>query len=148
MNHSPQAKALLGLVIETFKLTPKLQLQGDQLTKDLGLTSSRWSFLGHVAKADGQLTVADVARRMNLQRQTVLRFADALVKGGLIVYQNNPDHKRAKLLAITDAGLKALATLEQRELDWAETVVEQLSAKQIQAASNTLAVLRENMLGD
>ena len=41
---------------------------------------------------------------MGLTRQAVQRIADLLVDRGLAEYRPNPDHRRAKLLACTEAG--------------------------------------------
>jgi len=146
LKHSAEATAALDLVVETLKLAPKLQIQGDNLTADLGLTSSRWGFLSYVAESNGQLTVADLARRMSKKRQTLQRFADATAEQGLVRFIDNPDHKTAKLLEITSAGLKALDALKQRELAWAETVIEGMSASEIKKASSLLAAFRENIV--
>ncbi len=145
MAHSAEAVAILDLIIEVLKLAPKVQHQGDCLTQDLGLTSSRWGFLMHVAQSDGQLTVADIARRMKLKRQTVQRFAVGIEQTGLITFTENPDHKRAKLLCVTQKGKRALATLEKRELKWAETVIADLSDRDIRKATKVLAAFRLNI---
>ncbi|WP_159931023.1 MarR family winged helix-turn-helix transcriptional regulator [Oceanicoccus sp. KOV_DT_Chl] len=145
MSSSAHSKLVLDLVLEVLQLAPKLQLKGDRMTKDLGLTSSRWWCLVHVAEANGELTVADVARRMNLQRQTVQRFADALVDSGMIAYSVNPDHKRARLLSITEDGEAALTTIEQRELIWAKNVAASLGTHEIESAVKALAAIRGDL---
>jgi DNA-binding MarR family transcriptional regulator len=145
MARPTKALAILTLIEENLKLAPKLQLQGDKLTKDLGLTSSRWSFLGFVQSADGQLTIADLARRMDLKPQTVQRFANALSEMGFITLENNPDHKRANLIRLTARGKQALARLEERELDWVVTVASGLTATEVRKACKLLARFRENI---
>lgn len=145
LKHSAEATAILDLVIETLKLAPKLQIQGDQLSADLELTSSRWGFLSYVAESNGQLTVADLSRRMSKKRQTLQRFADATAEQGLIRFIDNPDHKTAKLLEITPLGLDALESLRKRELAWAETVINGLTAKDIKKATAVLSAFRENI---
>lgn len=145
MTSSTHGKAVLNLVLEILQAAPKLQLKGDKFTQDIGLTSSRWWCLVHVSDNDGRLTVADIARRMNLQRQTVQRFAEALVENDMVFYGENPDHKRARLLSITEKGKRALATVEQRELAWAENTINDLGAEDIQATINTLSRLRDEI---
>ena len=145
LKHTAQATAILNLVVETLKLAPKLQHQGNQLTQPLDLTSSRWTFLGYIAVAERPLTVADLARRMHLKRQTVQRFADASAAQGFIVLEQNPDHKRAKLLRLTGKGQRALDTLKEHELIWAETVVDKLSADDIDCAARVLQQFRINI---
>ena len=145
MARSAKAISILRLIEENLKLAPKLQMQGDQLTRDLGLTSSRWSFLGFVQSADRPLTIADLARRMDLKPQTVQRFANALEQMGFITLEDNPDHKRARLIRLTARGQKALVTLEERELDWVATVTHGMTAKDIRIAVNLLDRFRGNI---
>ena len=147
MARSPKALAILTLITENLKLAPKLQLQGDRLTKELGLTSSRWTFLGFVSSADGQLTIADLARRMDLKPQTVQRFAVALEDIGFITLEHNPDHKRAKLIRLTGKGKRALTRLEALELEWVETVAAGITAGEVRVACDVLARFRRN-IGD
>lgn len=145
MTSSSHGKAVIDLVLEILKTAPKLQLKGDKLTQDIGLTSSRWWCLVHVSESDGALTVADIARRMNLQRQTVQRFAEALFENDMIRYGDNPDHKRARLLSITEKGKSALATIEERELQWAESTATSIGANDIQTTIDTLTTLRDEI---
>lgn len=145
MAGSTKANALLNLIVETIKLASKLQLEGDKLTKDLGLSSSRWGVLGVVSAADKPLTAADLARRMDLKPQTVQRFITALEQKGFITLENNPDHKRARLIRLTEKGGNALATLKERELHWAATVTEGMAVKDIDQVTEVLAQLRENI---
>ena len=59
------------------------------------------------AVIDTPLTVSDIARSMGITRQSVQRTADLLVADGLLTYRDNPAHRRAKLVAITDDGRAA-----------------------------------------
>ena len=79
-----------------------------------GLTAAWWQVLGGVL--DQPRSVADVGRLMGLSRQAVQRVADLLVAHGVAEYRRNPAHRRAKLLACTEAGYWAIRqiTLAQR----------------------------------
>ena len=48
------------------------------------------------------------------------RIADLLVRDGLAVYTDNPDHLRAKLLSPTTAGRRALITINKAQAAWAD----------------------------
>ena len=145
MPESNKANTLIKLMVETLKLAPKLQLEGDLLTKDLGLTSSRWGVLGFLAAADKPLTVADLARRMDLKPQTVQRFVTALEEQGFLSLLENPDHKRAKLLRLSRKGEKALVKMQQREQQWASTLTQGMTNKDIAKATEILCQLQANI---
>ena len=145
MTDSTRENAVINLIKEALQITPKLQLQGDRLTKDLQLTSSRWGVLGFVSAAEKALTVSDLARRMSLKPQTVQRFVAAIEQQGFITLDNNPDHKRARLMRLTEKGGKALAVLKQRELRWATNIADGMATQDIDKAAEILALLRKNL---
>ncbi len=145
MAESNKTNALITLMVETLKLAPKLQHEGDKLTSEFDLTSSRWGVLGFLSMADKPLTVADLARRMHLKPQTVQRFVTALQQKDFIELSNNPDHKTAKLLSLTRKGEKALVKLKEKEQRWAASISKGLSNKDINTAAKVLSLLQENI---
>ena len=70
---------------------------GDDLARPVGQTSARWQVLAGIEH--GPTTVAHIARQLGLARQSVQRVADLVVADGLAAYEENPAHRRAKLLA-------------------------------------------------
>jgi DNA-binding MarR family transcriptional regulator len=74
-----------------------------------GQTQARWQVMW--IAATGRFSVATVARRLGLARQSVQRVADAIVADGLATFQPNPDHRRSPLLILTDVGQTVLDTI-------------------------------------
>lgn len=107
-------------VLETFRLNARFLDVGGGLAARGGLTSAWWQVLGGVL--DGPHSVADVARSMGMTRQGVQRVADLLVDRGLAEYQDNPAHRRAKLLACTEAGYWAVRRISLAQHPWADRV--------------------------
>jgi DNA-binding MarR family transcriptional regulator len=120
MAHTSAGRTFTALVLELFRLNGRLLAAGDRLTKPLGLTSARWQILGGIE--DQGRSVAQIARRMGLARQNVQRLADALEKEGLVAYAPNPDHRRAKLVFLTERGRKAFRELGRRQAVWANEI--------------------------
>src|SRR5215475_9722812 len=106
---------------------------GEALAKPAGQTLARWLVLEAVQ--DQPATVAQVARTLHLARQGVQRLADLLVRDGLAVYQDNPAHRRAKLLRITPHGRATLRTIQARQADWADAVGAALGEDELRQAS-------------
>ncbi|WP_280497028.1 MarR family winged helix-turn-helix transcriptional regulator, partial [Nocardia farcinica] len=75
-----------------------------------GLTAAWWQVLGAVLREP--LPVSGIARAMGITRQSVQRIADLLVDKGLAEYRPNPAHRRAKLVAPTEAGRAAVARID------------------------------------
>ena len=146
MPHSKAGKAFTELIMETFQFNGRLLAAGDRLTKPVGLTSARWQVLGAIEAQS--LSVAQIARQMGLARQNVQRLADALEKERIVEYAPNPDHKRAKLVCLTERGRSAMKKLGEMQVLWANETASGISAAEIQAASDTLRKLRSRLKPD
>lgn len=101
-----------------FLLADALRRQGDALTEQFGLSTSRWLIAG--ALKDGPLSSAAVARKRGLTRQSVRESAARLERDGLISRARNPDDARAPLLALTPLGWEVLDRIEPVRRRWAE----------------------------
>ncbi len=143
MPHTKAGKAFTELIMETFRFNGRLLSAGDRLTKPVGLTSSRWQVLGAIEAQS--LPVAQIARNMGLARQNVQRLADALEKEHMVEYAPNPDHKRAKLVCLTERGRSAMKELGEVQQRWANETAYGVSAAKIQAARDVLIKLRSRL---
>jgi DNA-binding MarR family transcriptional regulator len=136
----PQSEAaglLTDLIITTFRLNGRLLEAAQQLAAEGGLTAARWQVLGGVL--DEPRSVAAIGRRMGLTRQAVQRVADLLVARGLAEYRPNPAHRRAKLLACTEAGYWAVRRITLVQHPWATRIGDELGAEDLRS---TLATTR------
>jgi DNA-binding MarR family transcriptional regulator len=126
------------LVLEIFRVKGLLLAVGDRLTRELGLTSARWQVLG--ALADGPLTAAQIARNMGLKRQSVQRLVDVLSEQGILMFENNPHHRRAKLVRLTETGRRKYEQISKIQARWVNSVSRDLDVKELNAA---VALLRD-----
>ncbi|MEM7008464.1 MAG: MarR family transcriptional regulator [Thermodesulfobacteriota bacterium] len=131
------------LILDVFKLSGLLVSEGDQLTAELGLTSARWKVLGAVALAEKPLTVSQIARTMGQSRQSVQRIANRLIDQGIFIYQNNPAHKRARLLKLTKKGQKIFSKLDTIQAPWANMSGQRFKVAELKTALNVLRELIE-----
>lgn len=139
------AHALTELVLEIFRLNGGLLAVGDALVGDLGLTSARWQVLGAIALSPVPLPVAHIARNMGLTRQSVQRIVDDMRASGLVRLEPNPHHRRAMLVAMTDAGLSAYAGASVRQKRWVYSLAEGLSTRGFVDAATILRTLRQRL---
>jgi len=137
-----------ALVLETFRLNGELIAAGDSLTRDLGLTSARWQVLGALELAGRPLGVARVARAMGLSRQAVQRTVNDLAAMGFADFAPNPDHKRAKLVMVTEDGHGAYHEAMRRHDAWAQRVVSGLGRRDLEGARAILASLADRVAGE
>ena len=115
---TPAGDALSGLWIRIFLLNGLFSAAGDALARPAGQTSARWQVMASVE--DSPATVAEIARRLRLARQSVQRVADLLERDGLASFVDNPRHRRAKLFELNAEGRRALATIKRAQGPWAD----------------------------
>ena len=143
--HSPAGAAATALILESFRFHGALILAGDALTAELGLTSARWQVIGAIALASAPLPVAQIARNMGRARQSVQRVVNELVAAGLLAFAANPNHRRAKLVRLTDAGQTAYRATVARQVPWANDLAADLTPDAIAAALRVLQALRHRL---
>ncbi|MER9631962.1 MarR family transcriptional regulator [Mesorhizobium sp. M0296] len=137
------ANVLTELVLAVFRMNGSFLDAADRLAAPIGLTAARWQVLGAVLNEPK--SVADIARDMGLARQSVQRLADILAAEGLAAYADNPAHRRAKLLSITDAGRAAVKNIGTRQHVWANRVSEGMDADALKASLDLLRTLTERV---
>jgi DNA-binding MarR family transcriptional regulator len=137
--------ALTSLILEVFRLNGALISAGDNLVADLGLTSARWQVLGAIALAPAAETVARLARSMGLHRQGVQRIVNELAAEGIVVLEDNPHHRRAKLVRLTKTGEGLYRAAGQRQRLWARRLAKRLDERTINSARIVLEALREKL---
>ena len=146
---APQSTAgalLTEVVLTTFRLNARLLDAAQQLATAGGLTAAWWQVLGGVL--DQPRTVAEISRRMGVSRQGVLRVADLLVERGLAEYRVNPAHRRAQLLACTEAGYWAIRQISVVTHPWSDRIGAQVGAAELRQALATMQRLVEVLESD
>ena len=118
MNESKKGPVFTEIVLEVFKLGGLLVSEGDQMGFEYGITSARWKILGAVFLASEPQTVPQIAKSMGLTRQAVQRLVDAMHKDGFLLFHQNPDHKRAKLISLSDLGKETYLKLYEKQSEW------------------------------
>jgi DNA-binding MarR family transcriptional regulator len=131
--------AVSELVVHVFRLDGLLIAAGDAMARPAGQTTARWRVLAAIDEAP--LSVAQIARAWWLTRQSVQRVADVLVRDGLATYEDNPNHRRAKLVRITPEGLAALRAIRTRQRAWADALGSELSEADLRTANAVLGDL-------
>jgi DNA-binding MarR family transcriptional regulator len=133
-------EAFSELVAQVLRLHGRLIAAGNSMARPLGQTESRWQVLAVIDR--GPATVADVARVFGLARQSVQRTADALQREGLAAFEDNPRHRRAKLVRITPRGEAVLRRIEAAEREWADAVGAGFEERELRQAAELLERLR------
>jgi DNA-binding MarR family transcriptional regulator len=125
-------RLLTDVILTTFRLNGRLMDVAQELAAEGELTAAWWQVLGGVL--DEPRSVAEVGRRMGMTRQGVQRVADLLVERGLAEYRPNPAHRRAKLLACTEAGYWAVRRISLAQIPWANRLGAEVGEDELRSA--------------
>ncbi|WP_353440684.1 MarR family winged helix-turn-helix transcriptional regulator [Sphingomonas faeni] len=132
---------LRELALTVFAANGRLVSAGNELVAHLGLTSAWWQVLAALRYSPTPLATASIARNMGLTRQAVQRIVDLLAEQGLVEFQPNPHHRRAKLVALTPAGISAITSAERSVAPIDQAVADRIGAAKIRDAIQTLQAM-------
>lgn len=137
--HSPKRVLFLDLVLSLFRLNGLLIAEGDAMTRQLGLTHARWKVIGAIALSSAGLTVPGIARVLGQSRQAVQRITDVMVEDGLLLYTENPKHKRSALVTLSEEGKETYNMLREVQDPWAIENTEDIPIEELET---TLRLVR------
>ncbi|MBT8443663.1 MAG: MarR family transcriptional regulator [Gammaproteobacteria bacterium] len=136
-------RAFQHLVAEVYMLNGELLAAGERLGRDMGISPARWQALATIRNQP--MTVAQIARRLGLTRQSVQRTVGLLIDEGLASNRTNPRHRRSHLVAPTRRGRAVIDRLRERQLPLTDRFTRELGlgVKDLEGLGHQLARLRE-----
>ena len=132
-NHTAAGAVLTQLIIPIIQLEAHFSRAGEAIAASADQTMARWLTMEMVAERPA--TVAQVARRLGLTRQSVQRIADLLEKDGLTRYADNPEHQTSRLIRLTPAGRQTLGKIQAAQRAWANGVGARIGEANLRHAS-------------
>jgi len=140
---SSTGEIVAQLAVRVLRLEGLLTAAGDALAAPAGQSSARWRVLAAVE--DAPRTVAQIARAWSLARQSVQRIADLLARDGLVAYEENPEHRRAKLVRLTPTGELTLHQIQTAQRRWADELGERLVERDLQTVNRILSDILDTL---
>lgn len=140
-----EGQAATDVVLETFRANGVFLTAGDHLAAAAGLTSARWQVLGALELAGRPLTVPQIARRMGLTRQSVQATVKQMLVEGLVIPQENPDHRRSPLITQTQLGHERYADVDRRQIRWINELAIGLDGAELAIAADVLRQLTSRL---
>jgi len=137
------AEVFQRIVNEVTQLQAAILRYGDAVGTNHAVSASRWQVL--VVLARTSLSVAAVARRLGLKRQSVQRTTDLLVAEGLVEMTDNPDHSRAMLGRLTPTGKRVHAQLAARQRAFCRECTRDIGLQDLLQFERTLGILRDRI---
>jgi DNA-binding MarR family transcriptional regulator len=138
---SRAGEVLTSLIVPTIRLEAYFSRAGETIAAAGGQTLARWLTLEAVA--DSPATVAQIARRLGLTRQSVQRVADLLNRDQLTEYVVNPAHQRSQLVRITPLGRRTLSNIQAAQRTWADRVGREIGEAELRQARSVVENLTQ-----
>lgn len=133
------------LIVEVFRLNGQLISTADKLVSKFGITGARWQVMGALAQAGDRETVARLAASMGLARQSVQRVVNEMVADGLLKFEDNPQHKRSKLVTMSEKGEKVFISALEIQIPWVKALSKGISQKDLETSKAILNKLRKRL---
>ena len=140
MKRHKNAELFKEIILEIFRLHGLLNTVGDELTQEFGLSSARWKVLGAIFLAECSQTVPQIAKTMGQSRQAIQKIVIAMQKDGFLTLEENPKHKTAKLISLTQKGKEVFLLLDEKQIVWSNGCSENLDSHKLQS---TIEILKE-----
>ena len=144
MSYSKEGESIHALVVELTFTFFKLRSSGDSQYQRYGLSSGRMALMRSL-QTGGPQTVSAIAASRPVARQGIQRMVNAMVEDDLLVLTDNPRHKRAKLVALSDAGASLYQKVFEEEIEFMNQLSEGMSLDSIKQCREVLAQVREQL---
>jgi len=146
--YTDAGEALTKLIPQVFHLNSELGSAQNRLMRDIGLSTSLWRVLEVVSQASRPLHVASFARAMRVSRQSIQKTVNELKADGYVKLADNPRNRQAKLVLLTEKGLRAFRIGTMRQVPWANRLAGGLGVDAIAALLRTVQILTERLARD
>jgi DNA-binding MarR family transcriptional regulator len=93
-------------------------------------------------------TVPQLARKRGVSRQFVQVTMNALAKRSLVEFKENPDHKRSRLLSLTERGEALILGVMSREGEALQQVAAGLRPEDVREAVRVLESARQGLAAE
>lgn len=117
------------LYSELFEAAGAGRQLGERTAGLAGQTQARWQTLWTMDVAP--MTVPQVARRLGVSRQHILRLTNDMVTEGLVEFVPNPDHQTSPLVHLTPAGRATLQAINDAARSNNEAVEREFTAENV-----------------
>ena len=124
-------------------------MQAAEACVEAGLTGTnltvRMRAVLEILNKYGELTVPEIAARLEIQRQYVQIMCNETLASGFIEQRANPRHKRSPILALTDQGRALIEEIISKEMTLVEEIGEAFSTDDIATALEVILAVTESL---
>ena len=136
------------LIDDITTLTRKMRTVFDNKVKVRGLTLARARILRLLKRSGAGLTQSVLASELEIEGPTLVRLLDNLEGLGWIERQPVEGDRRAKQIALTQAGLLEAEEVERIARDFREALFRDIDPAEMATAIRVIALVHANMEND
>jgi DNA-binding MarR family transcriptional regulator len=133
------------LIAEILHAAHRITAARNAMLAGSGLTGARVRLLKKVKQLPIPFTVAQLARVMNISRQTLQPTVHDLEAAGLISLEANPRHRRAPCVLLTALGRARLDEVMRIERRWISDITRGFSGPLAEQTAWAIRVVRERV---
>lgn len=144
MSENADARFLQALVDVSEQFAGRSMNAVMRHVRETELSMTQLGALMHINRA-GPCGVSGVGTQMGISAPAASQMLDRLVDLGLVRREEDPDDRRARRLALTDAGKAELDRAIQARRAWHSHLAKTLSSHELATATAALEMLAERM---
>ncbi|OGR37631.1 MAG: hypothetical protein A2051_03090 [Desulfovibrionales bacterium GWA2_65_9] len=136
---------LHDLFMSVYHIHATLEKMTDLVHERSGMSTPWRRMLGLLLHV-GRMTIPDIAARLSVSRQFVLKTCNDMADAGLIGYAENPRHKRSRLVVSTEEGRESFEAAKHGEREIICQVLPSIDADATREAAALLEDIRLRLL--
>lgn len=137
--------SLYKLILEIHGTSLDLKRVSDSMNGGANITAAERAALESLLGRDAR-TVPQIAKAKQVSRQHIQLLVDGLASKGLVRHSVNPEHKRSKLISLTETGRRILKDIRDKETKTLSELATRLGSDDAQKATRALRDLRRELL--
>lgn len=137
-------RLLEDLILEVLAAFFDLRAVGQRYGLVTEQGAGSWGLL-RMLKTEGPQTVPDVARARSVSRQYIQKLANELIAEGWVAMDNNPLHKKSRLMVLTDQGEAKFEEMTQRFRELTAKIASAFASCDIEVSTRTVSELRKQL---
>ncbi len=137
-------QAVYAVMDEAARLFHRLKAVAEQLHGGGEVSAGKRGILRDLERL-GPKTVPQLARMRPVTRQHIQSLVDPMAELGLVEFRHNPDHKRSRLVAITEAGREFVIEMFRREQLLFERVGLDIDTDNLDTTAQTLRLFCDRL---
>ena len=143
-NPTPEGEALYKLMVLIPPLYHRMRAINGRRVRVSIRSDGMWELLRNL-QLNGPRTVPQIARARGVARQRIPKIVEEPYAADLVLFRDNSDHKRSRIVVLTWEGSNAFERIDKELRDAAQEIGDAFDICDLDAALRVLFDLRKNL---